>query len=125
MMVFTINYSDDDGDLGLNPDDTLPPFHFKGAAYYNLLVDYEIKEGNEWKKVINPSTLDTIRYHQRFPRLNPTTERKKVAGTLDLRINATPYPGIKPEWVRFRFKMTDRALHQSNSISSGDINLKH
>lgn len=125
MIVLRINYEDGDGDLGLSGSDTLPPFNFGNFAYYNLFVTYEVKNGTNWGKVINPSKLDTINYNQRFPRLNITAKKKHITGYLDLKIPASPYPGIKPQLVRFGFVLMDRAFHKSNFVRSNDIFLKH
>jgi len=124
MIVLRINYKDGDGDLGLNGSDTFPPFNYGNMAYYNLFVTYEVKNGNTWEKILNPSTNDTIKYNQRFPRLNFTNKNKHITGYMDLKIPATPYPGIKPQNVRFGFIMMDRALNKSNFAGSGDIFLK-
>ncbi len=124
MIVLRINYEDGDGDLGLSSTDTLPPYNYGNSAFYNLFVTYQVNNGIKWEKILNPSTSDTIHYNQRFPRLNLTKKDKHITGFMDLKIPASPYPGIKPSGVRFGIVMMDRALHKSNAVSSGDIFLK-
>lgn len=125
MIIISINYKDANGNLGLSEADSLPPYTFGSAGYYNLYVAYYSKEGGVWKSVLNPISKDTIHFNQRFPKLNQSKNEKSVSGTMFLRIPATPYPGILPQIVKFRLKMLDRGLHESNSIETPEINLKH
>ena len=125
MIILTINYKDGDGDLGLSDSDTLPPYNYGNVGFYNFLVSYEMKKNNIWKRIIIPGSSDTLNFNQRFERLNKSDKVKKVAGTIDLRIPASPYPGILPDTIRLECKMMDRRLHNSNSAMSNDIYLKH
>ncbi|MCB9251462.1 MAG: hypothetical protein H6605_03295 [Flavobacteriales bacterium] len=125
MLVFNLSYSDGNGDIGLSESDSLPPFNFGGGYFYNLFVTYFVKKGNVYRKILNPSTNDTIDFNQRIPRLNLSKKDKKIEGTFDLRIPASPYPGIKPDTVRFEFRIADRSLNTSPLVSSGDVILKH
>jgi hypothetical protein len=125
MVILKINYKDGDGDLGLNESDSLPPFNFGNIGFYNLKIDYKVWENNTWKKIIIPQTNDTVQFHQRFLRLNNTDKAKTVLGTMEIRIPASPYPGIKPETIQLSCQMTDRKLHYSNPITTSDIILKH
>ena len=38
--IISFSYTDGDGDLGLNDEDTLPPFGFHDTHYYNMVIDY-------------------------------------------------------------------------------------
>jgi len=125
MIVLSIDYQDGNGDIGLDPKDTLPPFNYGGSGFYNLFVTYSVYDCLNWQRIVRPLSLDTINYHQRIPRLNQSESARRISGTLDLRIPASPYPGLKPAKVKFGCLLMDRSLNKSNPIQSNDINLKH
>ena len=125
MVVLQISYEDGNGDIGLSEGDTFPPFNYGNTAFYNLFVSYYVKTGNVFQKIVYPSTSDTIHFNQRFPTLNFSSKEKKVSGIMDLRIPASPYPGINPTAVKFRISMLDKSLNHSNEVESGEIALQH
>ncbi len=125
ILKMTLNYEDADGDLGLSKEDTFPPFNYLGGFYYNLKVEYFIKENKQWKKILIPGTGDTVNFNQRFPRLNLSERSKPVKGQMELNIPASPYPGIFPDTIKLACTMLDRKLHQSNIAHSKEIILQH
>ena len=125
MVILNINYKDGDGDLGLDENDSFPPFNFGSKDFYNLKIDYKMKQNNQWKKIVLPISNDTIEFNQRFLRLNKSGKKKAVLGNIEIRIPASPYPGIKPDTIQLICKMADRGLNYSNLITSKDIILKH
>lgn len=125
MIVLSINYKDGDGDIGLEAGDTIPPFNYKSEGYYNLLVTYKIKEGNDWKKIVISGSSDTLNFNQRFERLNKSDKSRAVSGTIDLRIPASPYPGIFPDTIKLSCQMLDRKMNKSSIVESTEIKLKH
>ena len=125
MLVLSINYKDGDGDLGLSVGDTFPPFNFGSDGFYNLLVGYKIKKNNVWQSILVPGSSDTLQFNQRFQKLNLSDKKKMVSGNLDLRIPASPYPGVFPDTIKFISQMIDRKLHRSNVVESNEIKLKH
>lgn len=125
MIILNIKYTDGDGDLGLDENDTMPPFNFGNIGFYNLTIGYEAKKDNNWQKIIIPLSSDTIQFNQRFVRLNKTNKTKTILGNMEVRIPASPYPGIKPDTIRLICRMSDRKLHYSKTVISSEINLKH
>ncbi len=125
ILVLSIKYKDGDGDLGLSVGDTFPPYNFGGEGFYNLLVGYKIKKNNIWQNILVPGSSDTLQFNQRFQRLNLSEKKKMVSGNLDLRIPASPYPGVFPDTIKFTGQMIDRKLHRSNLVESSAIKLKH
>jgi len=125
IVILNINYKDGDGDLGLSESDTFPPYNFGNIGFYNLLVSYEVKNGNSWKKIILPGSGDTLHFNQRFERLNKSDKEKAVTGFIEIRIPAIPYPGIEPDTIRLVSQVMDRKLRLSNMAISNDIYLKH
>ncbi|MBL7811676.1 MAG: hypothetical protein JNL57_05590 [Bacteroidetes bacterium] len=125
-ILLNLYYHDGDGDLGLNPGDTSPPFNATGTEFFNLHVwMYERKNG-QWVKPVNllSPTKDTLNFHERIPRITPTGRSKWVEGNLDLRIPAEPV-GLKPDTVKITVQLTDRARRKSAVAETEAIVLKH
>ena len=125
MLILSIGYKDDEGDLGLSSQDTLPPFNFGNSGFYNLNVSVEEQKSNIWMPIIIPATKDTLNFNQRFGRLLDGNKPKKIMGVIDMRIPAQPYPGIKPSLVKFKVYIYDRKMHKSNTITTNAIFLQH
>lgn len=125
-ILLQTHYRDGDGNVGLNPGDTLPPFNFGQPYYYNMLVWMYVKDKGQWIKPLNPLSpdKDTLNFHERLPSLTPTGRAKWIEGNLDLRIPAEPY-SLKPDTVKLVLQMFDRSLNKSNTIETEPIILKH
>jgi len=119
-----ISYSDVNGDIGLSDSDTLGEFAFGNKAFYNLFVDYFVKDSGIWKKPVSPfNPLDTMNFNERLPNLTPTGNNKYLTGNMRLFIPVSPL-GLTPDTVKFRITMWDRELNPSNSIETKEIPLK-
>lgn len=125
IIKLTIKYSDEDGDLGLSESDTLPPFNFGSDYFYNLKIKYLVKKAGQWQHILKTGTSDTINFNQRFKRLNESNKKRKVYGEFEIRIPASPYPGIKPDTLKMVCDITDRSLQKSNEATTDIIILKH
>jgi hypothetical protein len=117
-VVITLNYTDGDGDIGLNPTDTFPPFNFGSPFFYNLIVKvFEVKNGVELPIVI-PLTTDTISFNDRITNLTPTGKNKSISGNIVINLNAIPYPGILPDTMIYKIIIIDRKLNVSNEVQT-------
>lgn len=125
LIILSINYKDGDGDLGLSVNDTMAPFNLGGEGFFNFLVGYKVLKNNAWQNILIPGSSDTLNFNQRFERLNPTEKKRTVSGIIDLRIPASPYPGLFPDTIKLVSQMMDRAMHKSNVSESTPILLKH
>ncbi len=124
--VLSISYTDGDGDLGLDPDDTLPPFDKGSDYYYNILIKYFEKQNGTFVEVPllswNPEeqTYDTITFNGRFPNLTPIHGNKNIKGI----IQDTMYvnnPLSDFDTIKFKVSIYDRALHLSNEVETPEI----
>lgn len=120
----TISFTDGDGDIGV--DDSWP--HEPGSLYYNnLLVFYEVLQQGVWE---DPGL--GIELHARIPPITPTGQNKVLQGDIAYglgRLNiansgwpvqAKP-PGTPNDTVRFRLRLVDRALNESNEVATESI----
>ena len=122
-IVFSIGYTDGDGDLGLDDADTLYPFGPNDPHYYNLIIDYLKWDGAQfvetpllsWNQ--NTQSYDTISFNARFKRLVFNDEVKAIKGTIDYQM--TIFNPLSPnDTVKLRARIIDRALHESNAIET-------
>lgn len=130
--VISFSYTDGDGDLGLDDSDTLSPFGFHDAHYYNMVVDYLKCVNGVFVKTpllsphvpTNPAdTLvlyDTVTFNARFKRLRESEEPKAISGTIDYQLTVQN-PFSPNDTVKFEIHILDRALHESNTIQTEAI----
>lgn len=125
-ILLELYYRDGDGDVGLDPGDTMPPFNAAGDEFYNLKVWMLEKKNGKWVKPINPLSIppDTLNFHERIQRITPTGRAKWIEGMISLNVLAEPY-GLKPDTVMVQARLTDRSLKRSALVSSDIIVLRH
>lgn len=125
-VVLSISYTDGDGDLGLDDADTIYPFGLNDPHYYNLIIDYMRWDGTQfvetpllsWNQ--QTQSYDTVSFNARFKRLVFNDEVKPISGTIDYKMMVFN-PLAPNDTIRFKIKLLDRALHESNSIETESI----
>lgn len=113
--TLTISFTDGDGDVGLDEDQTEPPFDTSSIYYYNIFIKYFEKQNGEYVEVeLTPSN------NGRFPNLTPEGEQKALQGdiSVDLYIN-NPLSAF--DTIRYEVYIVDRALNHSDTITTPDI----
>ncbi len=124
--VISFSYTDGDGDLGLDDSDTLSPFGFNDAHYYNMVVDYLKCVNGEFVKTpllswnAQTQTYDTVTFNARFKRLRDSEEPKAISGKMDYTLTVQN-PFSPNDTVKFEIHILDRALHESNTIQTEAI----
>ena len=106
--ILSIDYTDGDGDLGLDDTDTVSPFGIGDPYYYNLLIDYFRWDGSQF-------VADTLHFNARFKRLSTTDEPKAIFGTIDNRMMLRN-PLHPHDTFQLQIRIVDRALHLSNTV---------
>lgn len=122
-IVFNLYYQDGNGDIGYNENDTFTPFNFGSYFFNNLHIDYFEKKNGILNPILIPPGGETLTFSDRLPWLTPTGKRKAIKGNLEIRLNANPYPGIKPDSVVFKISISDRSLQKSNEVSTAILKL--
>ena len=124
--IISFSYTDGDGDLGLDDADTLPPFGFHDAQYYNMMIEYLKCVNGEFVKTpllswnVQTQSYDTITFNARFKRLRDTEEPKAISGTMDYTL-PVQNPFSPNDTIKFEIRILDRALHESNVIQTEPI----
>ena len=118
--VLKFEFTDGDGDIGLEDRDTFPPFNPGSKYYYNLIIDYyEVRKGVETPVFLtfyNSETeeYDTVYLSARIPLLTPKGINKAISG--DIYDTVFIYNYFSDYDTLFlKFKIVDRALHESNT----------
>jgi hypothetical protein len=119
-LKLTISYTDGDGDLGLNQEDTTGHFSPDSIYYYNLYAYYYELIDGKWSQVTAYDfSTDTIRFKYRLPYMTPDSDNKAIKGEIEYTI-AYLNPR-KSNTIKFRIYIYDRALHKSNEVESPPI----
>lgn len=135
LLILTFSFKDGDGDIGLNQQDTFPPFQpdrnrYNKAAnpyYYNLHVDYFEKNNTIFTQVIKelepdsiPPVYDTLKYVYRIENITPDGRHKAIRGDIEVKIAPSPHFDAK-DTVLYQFYIFDRSLNQSNVDRSPEL----
>jgi len=102
-------FTDGDGDIGLFEEDTIAPFD------YNLFVNYFEMNNNSLQQIID--TLNPP-YHIRIPNLTPTGQNKSLKVDMKYDVDITYR---NSDTIKFELKLFDRALNESEWVSSSLI----
>lgn len=129
-ILIAIDYTDGDGDLGLAPRDTLPPYQLYldpertqiNRFHFNFFCEPERFENGTYVPFVLP---DGVTLNGRFGRL--TDKPSPVDGTIFYRFfipafSTDPQYTINPfEILRFRISIADRALNESNVVLTDSV----
>lgn len=113
--ILNMSFTDGDGDIGLEPWDTLPPYNYNGKYYYNCFIDYYEKQHGQFVKVDLP-----VSNNSRIPKVSADLLERGIRGNIEVELFInnilSPYDTIK-----FSMYIYDRALHKSNIAETPEI----
>jgi len=116
LLVFS--FTDGDGDIGLAPHDTLPPYHREGDYYFNFFIFYNELQNGQIVSVELPQP-----FHIRLPVITPTGNNKAIKGEIEVEIDIFN-PISTYDTILFDFFIVDRALNHSNTERTPPIVVK-
>ena len=126
-LVLSVNYQDGNGDLGLSVDDTAGVYAYQGGNNRNnnnyFLQPY-IKDGQgNFQPYADPNPK--LNYNGRFPRITADgTKAAPVKGVLNYSQSFGLGSPFRPgNVVHFVISIEDRALHESNQVTTNDITI--
>lgn len=125
-LLLSFEFTDGDGDVGLNAGDTVSPYDPGSFFHYNVYVEYfEMMDGEWVKGRLDPAgnnfpTADTINFQYRIKNLTPIGQNKTLKGTINITIEAPYYNPISNhnDSIKYRISLIDRALNISNLIET-------
>ncbi len=115
--ILEFSFTDGDGDIGLNSWDTVYPYDF------NLFITYFEKQNGEFKEVPIIVNGDTTIQDARIPILNTSGEGKSLKGKIEIELFINN-PRSNFDTIRYDAYIKDRALNESNVISTPEIVVK-
>lgn len=116
-------FTDGDGDIGLNDNEVSSPYNIESYYYYNLYVEYWEKDDDVgWKPGVT-STGDTIIFAYRIKPFTNLEESKALKGTIEVLIEPIYYNpfSLESDTIMYKIKLIDRALNVSNIIETPEI----
>jgi hypothetical protein len=128
-----INFTDGDGDIGLDPFDTLPPFNLNSRYNSDLFLVYYFQDTltKVWKPFnlkaltdTNRLHFDTLQFKYRIPNLTQNGQKKSLQGEIKVRLlppYTIPYQGCYCRNYKYKITLVDRALHVSNEVETGPL----
>jgi hypothetical protein len=132
---FIFTFKDGDGDIG-TPDNELDTTC--GANNDNLFIAYEEKKQNNYypkKFWIQVETVDKncdttlafdsvqVQFNQRMQYVEPAGNKKSIEGTVTYRMDYLSAVVLLSAQGRFIFYIKDRARHQSNIVTTPELNI--
>lgn len=120
--IVSFNFTDGDGDIGLNDSEQEPPYDSSSFYHYNLYLDYYEKDDvNGWQRGKDLAGQD-ISFAYRIERIKVKGKQKGIKGKMEVTLNTYRNPfSSQNDTIKFVIKLIDRALNESNSIETQEI----
>ena len=120
--IVSFDFTDGDADLGLPPSDTFGVYAPESYYYNNIYLDYYEKDDAQgWVPGLDLD-MDTIRFGYRIKPIEVSKNTEGIKGTIDVTIESFKNPfSSQSDTVKFRIKLIDRALNESNVIETDEI----
>lgn len=113
----TFEFTDGDGDIGLNPRDTLNPYNPGNKYYYNVFVEYYELQNGIWTLI--PITNPPLYY--RSPVVTPKGQNKTLNGSMTIDLPFYHNPASSFDTIKLSMQLVDRALNESNIVETSTI----
>lgn len=120
--IFVISFTDGNGDIGLDIQDTLTPFDPDSYYYYNMYFDYyEIVDGDTVRGTSDPNnfpTADPISLAFRVENITPIGQNKALKGEIKTTLEPRYYHfgATSNDSILYKIVLIDRALNVSNEL---------
>ena len=121
--TLSFNFTDGDGDIGLSPNDTLPPYNPGSEFYYNIyVVNYEKDDQLGWIPAVNLQG-DTLTFAYRIKPIEFKGKSKGIKGVIDIDMGTLYYNVFsnQADTIKYSIQLIDRSLHKSNIIETPKI----
>lgn len=132
-LFLTVDFTDGDGDIGLNDSDTIAPYDTSSVFHHNFFVDYfEKVDGVGWVQG-RDNFGNPITFNYRLPVITPQGQNKALKGEILVIVEPilgagnTSFPTYYNEFsaesdtVQYRVRLADRSLNMSNEVSSYEV----
>lgn len=113
----TVSFTDGDGNVGLEEEDTTGKFSPDSKFHYNLWLEYHERQDGEWvHRELDPP------FYYRVPPLEPDGENKALEGDIRVELKPTYFdPTSTYDTIKYSIQLVDRDLQESNVVESEPI----
>ncbi len=111
ILKLSLQFRDGDGDIGLLPTETVPPYD------YNFYITLLRLRGTQ----LNPLLVngEPVRYNSRIPMISPTSRNKAIKGVIEYSFDYSIMRSfLRNDTICFEVYIRDRALHTSNVVKT-------
>lgn len=117
--VMRIDFTDGDGNIGLNQGDTLG-INCPDTCryYYNLFCEYYELQNGEWVNIVLDPEIGQIPFYYRLPYATPEGQNPALNGEIKIDMPSYYLIGTGFDTCRFEIQLVDRALNESNIVQS-------
>ena len=114
-----VDFTDGDGDIGLDEGDTQSPFGVDEDHYYNFLVEFKRSQAGVWTDIDSD-------WRYRIKRISPSGQDPTLNG--EIKVEVVQFPGVRPfplpdilvgDTLQAYIRLEDRSLNSSNTVTSG------
>jgi hypothetical protein len=110
-----LHFTDGDGNVGLDQNDTLPPFCTSCEHHQNLKCEYDELRNGEWTHIPLIPEAGQVPFYYRVHRVSPSGTDPSQNGTIEVDMS-TWYLPTAHDTLRFRVTLEDRDLNRSNEV---------
>ncbi|MBX7094128.1 MAG: hypothetical protein K1X56_05360 [Flavobacteriales bacterium] len=117
--VVFITFTDGDGDIGLDENQTSPPYDTSSIYYYNLFIKYYEKVDGVFQQGIAVDG-SPIAFNFRVQNITPDGQNKALQGEIRVTLAPSFYNPLSADsdTIMYKIQLCDRALHMSNEVES-------
>lgn len=118
----TYSFTDGDGDIGLEANDTLAPYAPDTYYHYNIYIDYYEKDDVlGWVRGTDLEG-DSVVFKYRLPPIFIKGKARGIKGTMDVSMKPFYNPfSAQSDTIRYEVRLIDKALNESNVIQTPTI----
>ena len=115
--VLSIDFTDGDGDIGLDQSDTTGVNCPDTCRYYyNLFCEYYELQNGTWTHIPLDPALGQIPFYYRVPNVSPSGQNPALNGIIEIDMPSYYLIGTGFDTCRFEVTLADRMINESNTV---------
>ena len=113
------NFTDGDGDIGLDPGEVQPPYDTSSFYHYNLYITYYEKNDGVWEPGLDLEG-DSVVFRYRIKNFDAVRREDGLEGYMTVFIAPFYYNPLSPnsDTIRYNVLLIDRSLNESNILTT-------
>lgn len=116
-----IKFTDGDGNIGLGQEDTTGIFCPDECLYHwNLFCEYYEMQDGQWTHV-EIDWMEGVPFYYRVPKATPTGQNPALVGEISIAMPIYYLSTTGYDTARFQVSLVDRALNESNTVTTTEF----